>query len=125
MLTLTCESQAQSDDIADLINGYCQLETGVERDIWSREKRESRQSSIILSPHYRSQSGGHGSLDHRKSGSGTLDSPSRSDYAEVLEDIQDDYSVPLGKKTCIKSFLFGVLGVMHISVQLFSLPCCR
>ncbi|GAU98565.1 hypothetical protein RvY_09694 [Ramazzottius varieornatus] len=95
MLTLTCESQAQSDDIADLINGYCQLETGVERDIWSREKRESRQSSIILSPHYRSQSGGHGSLDHRKSGSGTLDSPSRSDCAEILEDIQDDYSVPL------------------------------
>ena len=97
MLTLTCESHAQSDDIADLINGYCQLETGVERDIWSKEKRESRQSSIIFSPHFRSQSGG-GGLDRRKSGSGTLDSPSRSDYAEVLEDMQDDYSVPLGRR---------------------------
>lgn len=92
MLILTCPSAAVCDDIADLINGYCKLETGTERDIWTKEKRESRRQSIILSPNLRSQSGGSGS--DRKSGS-VLDS-SRSDYAEVVDDIEADYSAPLG-----------------------------
>ena len=94
MLTLACASAAAADDIADLINGYCKLEPGAtQRDIWSRENRESRRQSIILSPHFRSQSGG----SDRKSSGATLDS-SRSDYAEVLdEEIEGDYSSPLGK----------------------------
>ncbi|OWA51620.1 Focal adhesion kinase 1 [Hypsibius exemplaris] len=92
MLTLTCASAADSEDIADLINGYCKLETGTQRDIWSRENRESRRPSIILSPHFRSQSGG----SDRKSSSTVLDS-GRSDYAEVVldEEIEGDYSAPL------------------------------
>ncbi|XP_055331680.1 focal adhesion kinase 1-like isoform X2 [Paramacrobiotus metropolitanus] len=91
MLTLTCPSAQICDDIADLINGYCMLETGSQRELWSREKRESRRQSIILSPHLRSQSGGGsgGGSDWR------LHDSNRSDYAEVVDDMEADYSAPL------------------------------
>ena len=93
VLTLSCSSAALCEDIADLINGYCKLETGVQRDVWNYVSRESRRPSVILtSPHLRSQSGG---SEQRLTDSTTR---SRADYAEVLEDAEADYSAPLGKQ---------------------------
>ncbi|XP_076340279.1 focal adhesion kinase 1-like [Tachypleus tridentatus] len=86
ILSITCPTKSVSENIADLIDGYCRLSLNTADSIWKKGEEL---------PGYRGSSPGR-PLSFAASPSDYQFNSSLSDYAEVNED-EGDYSTPVGQ----------------------------